>query len=226
MSNKREVFLSKRSIKTLTLLYLNIILLCSAITAKGVENDYESRFSAAFGYKLNKNFKIGIIPELRLNQNFAVEKYLLESEITYEPIKIVDLEAKHRITGNLKDNKDTEYLHRFALNASVKDKFNRLEPSLRLCYSNYADDEITDKKFLRYKAALDYDVAKTSLTPSIGVELFHQLNNNEFYKLRYSAGIDYKLFKNNYIALTYKLDYYLQENKNKHIFDFGYKLKL
>ena len=156
-----------------------------------------------------------------------IDKYILEGEVNLiNQLEILALSGKYRFISDVKENSDNEYLNRFAFSATLKEKFNRLEPAFRIRYSNFSDDEITDKNYLRYKASLEYDIAKTSLTPFVGAELFQQLNDNELYKMRYSAGVDYKLFKKNYISLSYKLDYYLNEYRNKHIFDLAYKIKL
>jgi len=49
-----------------------------------------------------------------------------------------------------------------------------------------------DDNFLRYKAALGYDIKSCKLTPTISAELFHQLADNEMYKVRYKLAVDYK----------------------------------
>jgi len=82
-----------------------------------------------------------------------------------------------------------------------------------------------DDNFLRYKAALGYDIKSCKLTPTISAELFHQLADNEMYKVRYKLAVDYKIFKNNYVGASYRLDYYLKKYENNHIFSIGYKLK-
>lgn len=200
----------------------------SSVMAQEVENDFETRASIILSKKLSDEWRLRLIPEIRLDENYDVNKYIIEGEARFKPtdLDILALSAKYRFISDVKNNSDNEYLSRFALSATINEEFNRFEPSFRIRYSNYADDEITDKQFLRYKAALEYDIPKTSLTPFIGAELFHQLSDNELYKMRYSAGIDYKLFKKNYISLSYKLDYYLQDYRNKHIFDLAYKIKL
>ncbi len=48
------------------------------------------------------------------------------------------------------------------------------------------------------------------ITPFIVMEAFRSINLNDFYKMRYSIGFDYKLFKRNYLTFDYKPDYYLK----------------
>lgn len=213
-------------LKTLFITNLMVIIWLSPAKAQEVENDFETRTSFRLRPKLSDKLKLRITPEVRLDEEFSIAKYILAGEGIYEPIKILALGAKYYFIGDINKNSDNEHHSRYAFSATIKYKFNRFEPAFRIRYSNYADDEITDKNFLRYKASLEYDIPKSSLTPFLGAELVHQLADNELYKMRYSAGIDFKLFKNNYISLSYKLDYYLQEYRNKHIVDLTYKINL
>ena len=198
----------------------------SPVKAQEVENDFETRYSFRLRPKLSDKLKFRITPEVRLDEEFSLDKYIIAGEAIYEPINILALSAKCYFIGDKKKNSDDDYLNRFAFSATLKHKFSRFEPAFRIRYSNYADDEITDKNFLRYEASLEYDTAKSSLTPFVSAELYQQLTDNVLHKMRYSAGIDFKLFKNNYIRLSYRLDYYLQEYRNKHIIDLTYKINL
>lgn len=205
---------------------LMVMIWLSPANAQEVENDFETRYSFRLSPKLSDELKLRITPEARLNENFSLDKYIFAGEAVYEPIKVLALSAKYYFIGDIKKKSDTDYLNRFALSASLKKKFSRFESTFRIRYSNYADDEISDKKFLRYEASLEYDIPKSRLTPYVEAELFQQLTDNVLYKIRYSAGIDFKLFKKNHISLCYKLDHHLQEHRNKHIVDLTYKINL
>lgn len=75
------------------------------------------------------------------------------------------------------------------------------------------------------KASLAYNIKKSKFTPFAGAEIFHEINENHLYKVRYSLGSEYKINKKNAISIAYKLDYYQQKFENKHIMYVGYKLK-
>ncbi len=198
------------------------------VYSQDVENDFQSR--AAFDLQLKpiKKLKINISPEIRFDESFSVAKYLLETEVSYKLIKHVYVGGNYRFIVNPREGKDTELSQRFGFNATYKNKINDFTPAFRLSYTNYSDDISDSQKdnFLRYKLSLKYDIPKNKITPSIGAELYHQMDDNQLYKIRYKAEIDYKLFKHNYISVYYKFDYYLQEYKNKNIIGFSYKLKL
>lgn len=205
-----------------------IILLLFASTknqAQEIENDFQTRTSAELSFEPFKKLKLNLIPELRFDENFALDKYLFEGEAVYKPVKFLSLGATYRFGGNLRDNKDTEYFNRFAFSATAKKEFKRFESAFRLRYTNDADDETGKEDFLRYKASLNYNIRKSKITPFVGLEAFQRLSDAELYKMRYTAGIDYKLFKKNYLGISYKFDYYEKEYKNRHILSVGYKIK-
>lgn len=203
-----------------------LICVSNGILGQDVENDLETRTSVQANIKLVKNLKLKISPELRFDESFSLKKYNIENELVYKPYKFLSLGATYRFIGDPKDNKATEYLHRYAFTAKLKKDFNRFETAFRLRYTDFADEDDEDgSEMLRYKASVDYDIAKCKLTPYVGVEAFQQLDGGDLYKMRYSLGMDYKLFKKNYIGLNYKFDYYMQETRNKHIVSLGYKIK-
>jgi hypothetical protein len=194
-------------------------------SAQEVENDFQTRTSAELSFEPLKKLKLNLIPELRFDENFSLDKYLFEGETVYKPVKFLSLGATYRFEGNLRDNKDTEYFNRFAFSATAKKEFKRFESAFRLRYTNDADDETSNDDFLRYKASLNYNIRKSKITPFVGVEAFQRLSDTELYKMRYTAGADYKLFKKNYLGVSYKFDYYEKEYKNRHILSVGYKIK-
>jgi len=203
-----------------------LLIFIPIVNAQEVESNHQTRTSIELGYKLSDQFKLTLSPEFRFDENLALDKYLFEGAAIYKPSKIFALGATYRFVVNLRDEKDTEYFNRVALSATMKKAFNRFEPTFRLRYSNYADDEITDKEFLRYKTSLKYDIADSKMNPFIGIEAFQQLNDYQLYKMRYSAGIDYKLFKKNHLEVSYKFDNFNDEDRNSHIFNLTYKLKI
>ncbi len=195
------------------------------IQAQEIENQFQTRTELELTYKPIKKLKLSFIPQLRMDENFSLDKYLFEGAAEYKALKYLDFEAAYRFVVNPRDTKDTEYANRFAIGATVKKEFGRFEPAFRLQYTNDADDGGSAENFLRYKAKLKYDIAKCKITPYVAAEAFQQLDGSGLYKMRYSTGLDYKLFKNNYLGLSYKLDYYNKEYKNRHIVSLGYKFK-
>lgn len=198
----------------------------STIQAQELDNDIECRAELDLNYKLYKNITLSFVPEIRFDENFSAEKYLLEGGLNYKLLKFLSLEGKYRYVINPRESKLTEYYGQYAFSIKADKDFGRFNTDFRIRFTNDADDDISNESFLRFKFSLDYDIPDCKITPFISAEAFQQLGNNGgMYKMRYSTGVDYKLFKNNYIGLSYKFDYYYSEYKNKHIIGLGYKFK-
>lgn len=211
--------------RNLGILLILILMQQTTLCAQDIENNYQTRTLAEVSFEPLKNFKINLLPELRFEEDFTLDKYLIEGEVVYKAKKFLSLGASYRFGGNLREDKDTEYFNRFGLSATVKKDFNRFEAAFRLRYTNDSDDDISNQVYMRYKASVEYDIQNCKLTPFVGIEAFQEVPDAGLYKVRYLAGMDYKLFKNNYLGLNYKLDYFHNEYKNNHIVSARYKIK-
>ncbi len=209
--------------------FVSLILLFTHSTIHAQEevvNDFQNRMWVGLSYKPVKKLKFSLTPEIRYDEKFSINKFLIEGEAKYKVVKFLYVGGTYRFVINQRETKETQYLNCFGLYTIAKKDFKRFEPAFRILYSNYTDDEITNNTFLRYKASLEYNIADSKLFPFVAVEAFQQLGeNNILYKMRYAAGMGYKLNKKNYIGLSYKLDYFEYEYKNKHIVSLGYKIK-
>ncbi|GAF01604.1 DUF2490 domain-containing protein [Saccharicrinis fermentans] len=203
-----------------------LLLVGNYAIAQDVENEYQTRTELKLSFKPWKKVKVNVSPQLRFDESFTLDKSLIEGELEYKVLDLLTLGAAYRFIANQREKKDTEYLSRYSYSATAEKDFNRFEGAFRLMYSNYADDDDDDVlDFLRYKLSIKYDIAKCKITPSVSTELFQELNGSSVYKMRYSVGADYKLFKGNYLGVDYKFDYYKSEYRNKHIVSVGYKIK-
>lgn len=202
-----------------------LIIFTFATNAQEIDNDFQTRISVSAVFEPIKKISLNISPEFRFDENFFLDKYFTEINAEYQPLSFLSVGAGYRFIANTKKTNETEYLHRYSLNTVFKKKFNRFTPSLRICYTNYSDEDDYNR-ILRFKAKVKYNISKSKITPFLATEAFQSLNSNELYKMRYSTGISYKLFKKNFLHLGYKLDYYLNEYRNKHILSIGNKIKL
>ena len=210
----------------ITIFILTILLIVSRNTfAQDVENEFQTRTKLDLSFKPFKKFKLNFSPEFRFDEDFSLDKYHFEAEAEYKLLKFLEFGATYRFVVNPRDTKDTEYFNRYAFSTTAKKEFGRFEPAFRLRYSNYADDDVSDKNFMRYKVSLKYDIPDCKITPFVAAELFQNIDGGDMYKMRYSTGIDYKLFKKNYLGVSYKFDYYNTEYLNRHIISLGYKIK-
>ncbi len=204
---------------------LLLILCVSFAQGQEVNDEWQTRTELELSFKPMKKFKVSFTPQLRFDQDFSLDKYQFETGVEYDVFKFLELGATYRFIVNPRDTKDTEYFNRFGFSATAKKELGRFEPAFRLSYTNYAEDEVTDKNFMRYKGSVKYNIPNCKLTPFVALEAFQQFDDGDLYKMRYATGVDYKLFKNNYLGLDYKFDYYKLEYTNMHIITLGYKIK-
>lgn len=205
---------------------LIFLLTSTLVSSQEVNNELEYRSELNLSYKLNKKIKLSFIPEIRFNESFNTDKYLFEGGVAYNPVKFIRLKGTYRYVINPRTEKETEYFNKYALSVKVEKELGRFNSGFIIKYTNDADDDITDEQFLRYKLSFDYNIPKCKFTPEIGLEAFQQLGTDGgMYKMRYLAGIDYKIFRNNYLSLVYKFDYHYTQYLNKHIIGIGYKIK-
>lgn len=215
----------KKQIKNTHYLIILLLILASSTKAQEVENEFQSRTSITLSTKLLKNMKVSISPELRFDENFSLDKSLLKGKASYKLFDHFSLGAGYQFYANKRKSKSTEYYNRYSLMAKYAKSYYRFDPSIKVSYSNFSDDE-SDSNMLRYKATVKYNIRKSKFTPYAGLEVFQKTKDGDLHKIRYFIGTDYKICKKNYIEASYKFDYFQNELKNKHIVSIGYKLKI
>lgn len=213
----------------------------SGAMADGTKEDpevlYKYRFGVDFQIKLAKGLKLNVEPEFRFNDGY--DKLLLNAGVSYKTFGCIYWGATYRLDVDRVEsasssvdmsafgsgNYDSEVYHRYAFDVTYKDKFGRFTPSFRLRYNNFADDEVTDKEFMRYRAKVKYNIRKSKITPHVAVEFYQELGDNMLYKSRFATGFDLKTGKDSNIGLDYKFDLFALEYKNANIFSVGYKYR-
>ncbi|MFI3333017.1 MAG: DUF2490 domain-containing protein [Rikenellaceae bacterium] len=234
----------KIEIKKIILSTLLLLSMAGAASASGTKDDpevlYKYQIGAELKFKLAKGLKLDVGPELRFYEGY--DKLLLNAGLTYKAFDCIYVGASYRLVVDREESAsseinysvfggynsksyDSQTYHRYAFDVTYKDKFGRFTPSFRVRYNNYADDEIDDKKYLRYRAKVEYDIRKCKITPFISAEGYQELEDNMLHKMRYSTGFDLKSGDNSAISFEYKLDYFNLKYKNTNIFSLGYKYK-
>jgi hypothetical protein len=209
----------------LMLSLLLLTLACLNARSQETRNEFETWTKFRISKGIGKKFKVYVKPEFRLNSDLSTDQYMIGTGLNYELYDWMKLGAGYRFIGNKRPEKDTEFLHRFALDASFGDRVGRFRPEARIRYTNFADDDL-DASHLRYKFELEYDIYGSKITPFASVQAFHKISLNKIRKIRYATGAEYQFSKGNYLGLWYKYDYYRLEYRNRHILGISYKLKL
>ncbi len=204
-----------------------------------VENVYKYRVGAELEYKIIKGLKLSVEPEFRFFEGY--DQMQINSALSYKTFGCITWGASYGVVIDREESSSSSYssfgfnpmgsqyesdiYYRYAFDVSYKDDFGRFTPSLRVRYSNYDDEDIDDKEFMRYRAKVSYNIPKCKFTPSLSAEWYQQMDDMMLFKTRYAAGLDYKISKQVSLGADYKLDFYNLKYKNGHIFTFCYKYK-
>ncbi len=208
------------------LLFSGVLASYGAGTKDDVDVEYKYNIDFDFQIKLAKGLKLNLSPEFRFNDGY--DKLMLDGALSYKTFGCIYWGAMYRLEVDRIDgtySHETDLYHRYAFDVTYKDKFGRFTPSFRLRYNNFADEDIEDKEYLRYRAKVDYNIRKCKLTPYVAIEAFQKLEDNMLSKMRYSTGFDYKVNKSSSFSLDYKFDLFMLKYKNVNIFSAGYKYR-
>jgi hypothetical protein len=94
----------RNKINTLTLtLILTGLMYTQSASSQTVDNDFKLRSELSINKDLTKKLKLSIIPEIRWDNSLNPDKYLLESQLTYKPVKGLALEGAYRFITNPRD---------------------------------------------------------------------------------------------------------------------------
>lgn len=192
-----------------------------------------------FSKKIVKNLKVEFNPEIRFYNDFSMDTYILEGGLSYKLHKYLTVAGYYRYenTNDYKPKKDIyvwEPSNRIALDAKTDVDVARFNLSFRLRYTSGAKiDQVTDEQdsYFRYRAKVDYDIKGSKIIPYVSYEVFHDLKQNYFDKIRYTGGLAYTLNKSSELSLFYRLQDYLELNsiedkkESLNILGLGYSLK-
>lgn len=176
--------------------------------------------------KFLKKFEISLIPDVRLQDDFTVDKYQFDAKLSFEPFKFLNLAGAYRIKTNVKP-KGNIVTHRFVFDARAKTDFGRFSPSFRARITNY-NDEIEESKvtFIRPRVKVVYDVKGNKIAPYTSYELFHDIQNSKVQKGRFDVGFTRKIGEVHRIGLYYRLQHYYVEQSSINIIGFEYRFKI
>ncbi len=220
--------MDKKKIKRelLVIAFLLTFCLCTNLMM-GQENEWNSWTNISLTKNINKKLSLSFSPEVRFTEQFKVDEYFFETGLEYKLFKFLNIGGNYRYIVNERETKSTEYFGRLALDLTGKYSLKKLEFQLRTRYCQYNDfdaDEDSNDPYLRYRLKLKYNISKLKIKPSIAMELFQQLNDNEITKTRTTVGLDYKINKTQKIGVKYLIQNYLNEDYLKNILSLEYKI--
>jgi len=141
---------------------LILVIFAGVLQAQAKTKKFGTWIEAEFSKDIFQKLEFSIKPEVRLQDNFSVDEYLIDGQLTFKPTKFLRLAGAYRYTTDIK-NEGNETFHRFAFDVLAKKEWNRLESSFRVRLTNYAefDSENSKSNFLRYRLKFEYDLSNS-----------------------------------------------------------------
>lgn len=200
-----------------------LALICS-YTLSAKTEEFGTWIEFEVSKKLFKKLEFSIVPEVRLQDDWTVDEYMIDGRLAYEPFKFLELEAAYRYNVNIK-RKETEIFNRFAFDLTGKHDFGRFESSLRTRLTNYIDDDDEKSNYFRTKLKLAYNIKESKFKTYTSYELFRNITENEFRGARFDIGFTRKMGKHHRVGLYYRLQDYYSERNSIHIMGLKYRFK-
>ncbi len=196
------------------------------VNGEDIENEQQYRLTYTASIELPHDLSFDLTPELRLNDDFGLNRFQNDAGFAYSPFKGFSVSSYYRFMLNSNYGKEPkhEISHSAMANLAYKTKIERFRPSVRLRYMA-ALGESNPEHLFRYKGALKYNIKKSDISPGIAFEVFHLLETNVLEKYRTAIFVEYEINKNNCVAAEYKFDYFKTEYLNRHIFQVVYEMK-
>ncbi len=208
--------------KTILLFFL----IAGVLSATAKTDKFGTWVELEFTKKFLKRFEFSIIPEIRWQDDFTVDKYQFDGRLGYEPFKFLSLGAAYRIKTNVKPKGD-EVTHRLVVDATLKKKIGRLKPSFRTrltTYNNIDGDGRTT--VVRPRVKLVYDIKGNKLTPFTSYEMFQNISAKELSKGRFDVGLSRKMGKVHRISVFYRMQHYYTDRQSIHILGIDYRFRI
>jgi len=195
-----------------------------SFSAFSQQNDFQNWTSFKLSQKVYKRTNISVKEGLRFRENSSLlSKNFTDVKLSHR-IKKTDLEfsAGYRFSDEYSIDFSSEYKHRYYFDFSSKYDYKRFNITLRDRFQ-YQGNNSYFKPLFRQKIELSYNVRKTPFEPYIQFEFF--LNFDEqFEKLRYSAGFSYPILKKMNANLFYRIQQELNSSNPENLFILGTSL--
>lgn len=200
-----------------------LLLFCS-LSAFAQENDFQTWHSVSLSKKIIKKTSLSVKTGLRLRENSS----LYAKQFT-------DVKIKRKYSKRISYAMGYRYINRWdiALNISKQNRFyadvyykNKLRKRFSYAVRNRWQTQgylYGYKMTLRQKFALDYNIRKTKLAPSIATEYFLNLEDG-INKLRSTIALGYPLAKKLDFELAYRIQHEFYVNNPETLFIFEGKL--
>ena len=200
-----------------------LLLFCS-LSAFAQENDFQSWYSVSLNKKIIKKTNLAVKTGLRLRENSSLyAKQFTDVKIKRKYNKRISYAVGYRYINKWNLAMDIANQNRFYADVNYKNKLSkRFAYAVRNRWQTQGS-LYGCKMTLRQKFALDYNIRKTKLAPSIAIEYFLTLEDG-INKLRSTIALGYPLAKKLDFELAYRIQHEFYVNNPETLFIFEGKL--
>ena len=200
-----------------------LLLFCS-LSAFAQENDFQSWYSVSLNKKIIKKTNLAVKTGLRLRENSSLyAKQFTDVKIKRKYNKRISYAVGYRYINKWNIAMDIANQNRFYADVNYKNKLSkRFAYAVRNRWQTQGS-LYGCKMTLRQKFALDYNIRKTKLSPSIATEYFLTLEDG-INKLRSTIALGYPLNKKLDFELAYRIQHEFYVNNPETLFIFEGKL--
>ena len=200
-----------------------LLLFCS-LSAFAQENDFQSWYSVSLNKKIIKKTNLAVKTGLRLRENSSLyAKQFTDVKIKRKYNKRISYAVGYRYINKWNIAMDISNQNRFYADINYKNKLSkRFAYAVRNRWQTQGS-LYSYKMTLRQKFALDYNIRKTKLAPSVATEYFLTLEDG-INKLRSTIALGYPLAKKLDFELAYRIQHEFYVNNPETLFIFEGKL--
>lgn len=228
-----------RLIRVICVPLLWLFALPLGLTAQDRDTDLGASFSFEVQKELNRKFTLSVEEEIRLVTNdVGFDRNALTVGLDYSFLdKRMKAGAYYCYIYMYNDKHYYEHRHRYYATLSYKQPLGSWELSWRGRFQGtYRDEDrgsyrVNPKYVLRNKLEAEYTIFGSPWKPFISADGACTTNDprgNEFYRIRYLAGVTWRLNRTDYVGFHLRFDQYFQSSDDPNIIGIGinYRIKL
>lgn len=200
------------------LIFVFIIILIFNFQGYSQREDLGLWTSLGFDKSITNKLDLDFVQELRLNENISeLETAFSDIGLSYELIKNIKLGLNYRFIQKRDLASFYNTRHRFYGDITLKYPIHKFELSLRTRFQyqyiqiNSSEGGMLPENYMRNRLLISYDINKR-LATYLTSEFYYNMGfASEFDKIRYSAGLKYKLTQLSGINLYYLMQEEINE---------------
>lgn len=197
-----------------------ILPFCPSIKAQDWGSDLSLGATWNFAPKLSASLE----EDFRLRDDFGTaDRFSHTLDLSYKPFKFLKVGGAYNLINMNQENKGWEVRHRYYFYATGSLDLGRFNISLRERYQSTKRVGVEEtkkranpKEYLRSKLAVSYDLPHSAFSPFVSAELYKPLNDpvsNKADKLRYTAGVEYKINKHCMLEVFYRRNTFIDDDE-------------